>query len=99
MACPGEVIRPDVGHPIFLVDLEPAPQNVQFRSSSDKAPSLRGFLHAAVEAEEQEDVAAANVLSVEMTLRDAGLAEHSSPLLPVGASFPMPVRVEVEVGV
>ena len=28
MACPGEVIGPDVGDPILVVDLEPAPQDV-----------------------------------------------------------------------
>ena len=74
MACPWEFIWPDVGDPILLVDLEPAPQDVQFRGSSDEVPSLGGFLHSAVEAEEQEDVAAANALVIEMALRDAGLA-------------------------
>ena len=34
-----------------------------------------------------------------MALRDAALAEHTSPLLPVGAVFPVAVRVEVQVGV
>ena len=59
----------------------------------------RGLLHSAVEAEEQEDVAAANALVVEMTLRDAGLAEHASPLLPGSSVFPVPICVEVQVGV
>ena len=99
MACPHEVIRPDVGDPILLVDLKPAPQNVEFRGSSDKAPALGCFLNSAVEAEEQEDVAPTDALVVEMTLRYAGLAEHPPPLLPVGSVFPMSVRVEVEVGV
>ena len=62
-------------------------------------PSLGSFLDLAVEAEEQEDVAAADALLGEMALGDAGLSEHSSPLLPVGSVFPVPVRVEVEVGV
>ena len=35
MLCPGEVIGPDVGDPV-MVDLEPAPQDVQFRISPDK---------------------------------------------------------------
>ena len=72
---------------------------MQFRSASFKAPSLGGLLHSAVEAEEQEDIAAGDALVVEMTLRDAGLAEHPTPLLPVGSFFPVPVGVEVEVGV
>ena len=62
MACPRKVIWPNVGNQILLVDLEPAPQDVQFRSSSDKAPALGGFFNSAVEAEEQEDIAAANAL-------------------------------------
>ena len=99
MACPWEFIWPNVGDRILLVNLKPAPQDVQFRSSSDKVPSLGGFLNLAVEAEEQEDVAAADALVVEMTLRDAGLAEDSPPLLPVGSFFPAPVGVEVQVGV
>ena len=99
MACPWEVVRPDVGDPILLVDLEPAPQDVQFRCSSDEAPASGGFLHKAVEAEEQEDVAAANALLVQVALCDARLAEHTSPLLPVGAVLPVPICVEVEVGV
>ena len=66
---------------------------------SDEAPASGGFLHKAVEAEEQEDVAAANALLIQVTLCDARLAEYTSPLLPVGAVLPVPVRVEVEVGV
>ena len=97
MACPGEVIWPDVGNPISLVNLKPVPPDVQFGSSSDEVPSLGGLLHSAVEAEEQEDVAGGDALVVEMTLRDAGLAEHFPPLLPVGSSFPVPIRFEVEV--
>ena len=54
MACPREVIWPEVGHRVLLVDLEPAPQDVQVRRSLDEAPSLGGFLHLAVEAKEQE---------------------------------------------
>ena len=99
MACPSEVIGPNVGDQVLLVDLEPAPQDVLFRRSSDEAPSLGGFLNSAVEAEEQEDIAAANALVVEMALRDAGLAEHSPPFLPVGSVLPLSVRVEVQVGV
>ena len=99
MACLGEVIRPNVCDPILLVDLEPAPQDVLFRRSSDEAPSLSGFLDSAVEAEEQEDVAAGDALVVEMTLRDAGLAKHSPQFLPIGSVLPMSVRVEVQVGV
>ena len=95
----GEVIGPEVGDAVSLVDLEPAPQDMQFRRSLDEAPALCGFLDLAVEAEEQEDVAAANVLLIQVALRDAGLAEHSSPLLPVGAVFPAPVRVEVDAGI
>ena len=75
MACPGEVIGPDVGDRILPVDLEPAPQDVQLGRSPDEAPSLGGFLHLAVEAEEQEDVAAANALLGQVPLRDAGLGE------------------------
>ena len=99
MACPREVIGPDVGDPILPVDLEPAPQDVQLGRSPDEAPALGGFLHLAVEAEEQEDVAAAHALLVQVALGDAGLAEHTSPLLPVGAVFPEPICVEVQVGV
>ena len=99
MACPREVIWPNVGDPILLVDLEPAPQDVQVRCSLDEVPSLGGFLDKAVEAEEQEDVAAANVLLIQVALCDAGLAEHSSPLLPSMSVFPVPVRIEVQVGV
>lgn len=44
MACPWEVIWPDVGDLVLLVDLEPAPQDVQFRISPDKAVSLGSFL-------------------------------------------------------
>ena len=47
---------------------------MQFWGASDEAPSLSGFLNAAVEAEEQENVAFANTLFVEMALRDACLA-------------------------
>ena len=64
IACPGEVIGPEVSHPVLPFDLEPAPQDVQVRSSPDEVPALGGFLHLAVEAEEQEDVAAANALLV-----------------------------------
>ena len=99
MACPGEAIWPEVGHRVLLVDLGPAPQDAQVRSSSDEAPALGSFLDWAVEAEEQEDVAAADALLIQVALRDAGLAEHSSPLLPVGAVFPVAVRVEIQVGV
>ena len=99
MACPWEVIGPDVGDPILLADLEPAPQDVQLGRSLDEAPALGGFLHLAVEAEEQEDVAAADALLIRVALCDAGLAQHSSPLLPVGAVFPEPIYVEVQVGV
>ena len=98
MACPGEVVWPDVGDPMLLVDLEPAPQDVQFRRSLDEAPSLGGFLHLAVEADEQEDVAAADSLLIQVALCDAGLAKHSPPLLLVGSVFPVPVRVEVQRG-
>ena len=99
MACPGKVIGPDVGDLMLLIDLEPAPQDVQLGRSLDEAPALGGFLDSAVEAEEQEDVAAANALLIQVALRDAGLAEHPSPLLPVGAVFPVAVCVEVQVGV
>ena len=44
MACPWEVIWPDVGDLVLLADLEPAPQDVQFRISPDKAVSLGRFL-------------------------------------------------------
>ena len=44
MACPGEFIWPNVGDQILLVDLKPAPQDVQCRSTSDKAPALGSFL-------------------------------------------------------
>lgn len=50
VACPWEVIWPDVGDPMLLADLEPAPQDVQFWSSSDEAPAVGGILDAAVEA-------------------------------------------------
>ena len=99
VACPEEVIWPEVGDPILLVYLEPSPKDMQFRRSLDEAPSLGGFLNPAVEAEEQEDVTAADALLIQVALCDAGLAKHSSPLLPVGSVFPVPVRVEVEVGV
>ena len=59
MACPWEVIWPEVGDLVLLVDLQPSPQDVQVWGSLDEVPSLGGFLDAAVEAEEQEDVAAA----------------------------------------
>ena len=68
-------------------------------STSDEAPALRSFFNTAVEAEEQEDVARADALLVQVPLCDAGLAEHSSPLLPSGAAFPVSVRFEVEVRV
>ena len=64
-----------------------------------KCQPWAGFLNLAVESEEQEDVTAGDALVVEMTLRDAGLAEHSPPLLPIGSVLPMSVRVEVQVGV
>ena len=99
MARPAEINWPDVGDPKPLVNLERAPRDVQFWSSSDEAPSLGGFLDAAVEAEEQEDVALADALIIQVALRGAGLAKHSAPLLPVRSVFPVPVRVEVEVGV
>ena len=38
------------------------------------------FLYSAVEAEEQEDVAAGDALVVEVTLRDAGLGEIGDEL-------------------
>ena len=79
--------------------MEPAPQDVEFWSPSDEAPPLGGLLNSAVEAEEQEDVAAADALFVEMALRYADLAEHASPLLPGRSVLPVSVRVEVEVGV
>ena len=72
---------------------------MQFRSSSDKAPALSNFLNSTVEAEEQEDISAGDALVVEMTLRGAGLAKHSSPFLPAGSFLTMPVDVEVKVGV
>ena len=72
---------------------------MEFRSPSDETPSLGSLLNSAVETEEQEDVAAADALFVEMALRDADLAEHASPLLPGRSVFPVTVRVEVEVGV
>ena len=96
---PRGVVWPDVGDEVLLVHLEPSPQDVELWGSSDKVPALGGLLNTAVEAEEQEDVAAANALFVQVPLRDAGLAEHSSPLLPGGTGFPVPVRVGVEVGV
>ena len=99
MPCPREVAWPDVGNAMLLVCLEPAPQDVQFWGASDEAPALGSLLNTAVEAEEQEDVAGANVLLVEVPLGDAGLAEHAPPSLPAGASFALSVRVEVEVGV
>ena len=77
MERPRQVIWPEVGHPIPLVDVEPAPQDVEFRSTSDETPPLGGLLNSAVEAEEQKDVAAADALFVEMSLRDADLAEHT----------------------
>ena len=57
------------------------------------------MLDAAVEAEEQEDVAGADALLVQVPLCDAGLSEHAAPLLPGGTVFPVSVRFEVEVGV
>ena len=77
MACPREVIGPDVGDPILLVDLEPAPQDVQLGRSLDEVPALGGFLDSAVEAEEQEDVATADALLIQVALRDAGLGRAS----------------------
>ena len=50
------VIWPDVGDLVLLVDLEPAPQDVQVRGSSDEAPALGGFLDSVVEAEESGGV-------------------------------------------
>ena len=41
---------------------------------------MGGFLYSAVEAEEQEDVAAGDALVVEMTLRDAGLGKIDDEL-------------------
>ena len=76
MACPDEVIWADVGDPVLPGDLEPAPQDVQFRGSSDKVPAVDGFLHTPVEAEEQEDVASTNALLVQVPLSDAGLAKQ-----------------------
>ena len=52
---PGEVVWPNVGDPVLLVDLEPAPQDVQFRRSLDEVPSLGGFLDSAVEAEDMKE--------------------------------------------
>ena len=98
MARSGEVIWPNVGDPILLVDLKPAPQDVQFRSPPDKVPSLRGFLNPAVEAEEQEYIAADDALVVEMALRGAGLAKHSTPFMPVGSFFPMLVVLDEVLG-
>ena len=99
MACPGEFIWPNIGDQILLVNLKPAPEDVQVRSSSDEAPSLRSFLDSAVEAEEQEDVASGDSLFVEMTLRGADSSKHSPPLVPSGSLLPIPVRFEVEVGI
>ena len=72
---------------------------MHFWGTTDKAPAVGGFLDSAVEAEEQEDVVAADALLIQVALCDAGLAEHSSPLLPSRSVFPVPVRVEVQVGV
>ena len=99
MACPWEVVWPDVGDPMLLVNLEPAPQDVLVGGSSDEAPASGGFVNTAVEAKEQEDVASADALLVQVPLCDTGLAEHASPPLPGGAVFSMTVRVEVEVRV
>ncbi len=79
--------------------MEPAPQDVQLWCPPNEVPALGGLLDVAVEAEEQEDVAAADALLGEVALGDAGLAEHSPPLLPVGSVLPVPVSVKVEVGI
>ena len=59
----------------------------------------RDLLADSAVVELQEDVAVADALLGEMALGDASLAEHSSPLSPGGSVFPVPVRVEVQVGV
>ena len=60
---------------------------------------MRGFFNSAVQAKEEEDVAATNALIVEMALGGADLPEHASPPLPGGSVFSVAVRVEIEVRV
>ena len=60
---------------------------MEFWGAFDEAPALGRCFNAAVEDEEQEEVASADALLVEVSLCDAGLAEQSSPLLPRGTVF------------
>ena len=78
VACPGEVVWPDVGDHVLLVYLEPAPQDVQLGCSSDEALALGGFLYSAVKAEEQEDVGAVDALEREVLGMDVGASEDGA---------------------
>ena len=91
-----EFIGPDVGDLVLLVYLEPALQGMQLWDTSDQVPASGGFVHTVVEAEAQEEVAAADTLLCQVALCDASLANHALPPLLGGTVVSVPVRVEVE---
>lgn len=45
VACPGEIVWPEVSDPELVVYLKPAPEHAQFRRSLDEALALGGFVH------------------------------------------------------
>src|SRR5271155_4895342 len=60
-------------------DLQPSKDDVEFRRAADEAEPAAGLFRAPETSEEEKEIARADLLLCEMTLRGGGLPEDRTP--------------------
>lgn len=88
----GKIVKADSQN---VADAEPAEDYVRTAGRISIAIALAGFLDSTKPAKEQKQVADADALPFEMSLRRAGLAERGSPTTTSRADSRIEIGVEM----